>query len=346
MSKILVTGGCGFIGSHTAVDLLENNYNVLSIDTFYNSFEDVPNRIEKITQRKFNNENIDLRDLSALRKVFNENPDINGVIHFAALKSVGESMQFPVKYYDYNVGGMINLLKCVVEFEVPYFIFSSSCTVYGQPETIPVTEATPMGLAQSNYGHTKQICEMMLAQACVQSPTLNAICLRYFNPAGAHPSGSLGELSKLPASNLVPVITETAIGKRTSMMVHGDDYPTRDGSCIRDYIHICDLARAHTQALEYLAEGVQQENPEIINLGIGEGVTVLEAIKAFESVSGEPLDYTIGPRRSGDVAAIYTNYVKAKERLGWQPKYDIEDIMSTAWTWEKNLAAESSIAGQ
>jgi UDP-glucose 4-epimerase len=346
MPKILVTGGCGYIGSHTAVDLLDGGYDVISIDTFYNSFENTPKRIEKITQKKFYNERVDIRDLQSLKDLFRSNPEINGIIHFAALKSVGESMEKPIKYYDYNVGGMINLLKCVLDFEIPYFIFSSSCTVYGQPKKIPVTEETPMGLPQSIYGHTKQICEQMLEQACRQRPELNALSLRYFNPAGAHPSGLLGELSKLPASNLVPVITETAIGKRGSMMVHGNEYPTRDGSCIRDYIHICDLARAHTQGLEFLAEGIQEKNPEIINLGIGEGVTVLEAIKAFESVSEQPLNYTIGPKRPGDVAAIYTNYEKARDMLGWEPKFNIRDIMATAWKWEKNLAAESSIAGE
>lgn len=334
MSKILVTGGTGYIGSHTVVDLIEAGFDVISVDNYVNSDAKPLESIKQITERDVYNYVVDLCDEKALEDVFKQNPDIVGIIHFAALKSVGDSVADPVLYFRNNVVGLINLVECTLKYNIENFIFSSSCTVYGNTAELPVTESTPEQEAESPYGRTKQIGEKILKDAFRNSST-KCIALRYFNPAGAHTSNKLGESPVNKALNLVPVITETAIGKRDHMTVFGKDYDTRDGSCIRDYIHVMDLADAHTKSISYLLDNKQSENFDTYNLGIGEGVSVLEAINAFEKISGEKLNYSLGDRRAGDVIAIYADYTKAKTNLGWVPKYGIEDIMDTAWNWEK-----------
>lgn len=336
MAKILVTGGCGYIGSHTIVDLVENGFDVVSIDDNSRSSAYPLAGVEQITGRRVKNYKVDLKNFDETQAVFQENPDIRGVIHFAAYKAVGESVEQPLMYYENNLFGLINLLKCVEEFSVPYFVFSSSCTVYGNPDSIPVTESSPVKKAESPYGATKQMGEEILANFAENGKT-KIILLRYFNPVGAHPSGLIGELPLGKPQNLVPVITQTAIGKLPKVTVFGSDYPTRDGSCIRDYVHVCDIAHAHTLGLQYLISGNNKTNCDVFNLGTGNGVTVLEAIKAFEAVSGVKLNYEIGPRRAGDVVAIYANNDLARSALHWDIKYDLTEMMRTAWIWEKKV---------
>lgn len=337
MSKILVTGGSGFIGSHTIVDLVENGFDVVSIDNFSRSTPYAIAGIEKITGKKIKNYNVDLKNFDETRAVFQENPDITGVIHFAAYKAVGESVAEPLMYYENNIFGLVNLLKCVQEFSVPDFVFSSSCTVYGNPDSIPVTEDFPIKKAESPYGATKQMSEEILQDFLKANKNTSVILLRYFNPVGAHPTALIGELPVGKPQNLVPAITQTAIGKLPKMTVYGDDYPTRDGSCVRDYIHVCDIASAHTLAVRYLEEKKNKSGCVVFNLGTGDGVTVLEAIKMFEKVSGVSLNYEIGPRRAGDVIAIYANNDFAVRELGWKLRYSLEDMMRTAWAWEKKI---------
>lgn len=334
MKKILVTGGCGYIGSHTIVDLLDHGYEVLSVDSLVNSDETVLNGIFNITGKKVINYKVDLCNINDTEQIFKDHPDIEGIIHFAALKAVGESVDQPIRYFRNNLNSLINILDCCRKYKVNHFIFSSSCTVYGNAEELPVTEQTPEKPAESPYGRTKQIGEKLIIDS-IKNTEIQAISLRYFNPAGAHPSAKIGEAPSNPAQSLVPIITETAIGKRGSMSVHGSDYDTRDGSCIRDYIHVMDLANAHTKALSYLFEGKNKKQYDIMNLGIGQGVSVIEAIDAFEKASGQVLNYTLGPRRNGDVVAIYADYSYAKNQLAWIPKHGIDDIMSSAWAWEK-----------
>jgi len=276
-----------------------------------------------------------LCDFTATRSIFEAHTDIVGIIHFAALKSVGDSVTQPLWYFENNLNSLLNILKCAKEFEVGNVIFSSSCSVYGNADELPVTEATPRKEAESPYARTKQIGEDIIEDFSKNNPNIRTIALRYFNPCGAHESGRIGESPINKASNLVPVITETAIGNRDAMTVFGDDYDTRDGSCVRDYIHVMDLANAHTKSFEYLDAGKNESNYEIFNVGIGEGATVLEVINAFEKVAGMKLPYKIGPRRAGDVVAIYSEITKSSTKLGWTPKRGIEDIMRTAWTWEK-----------
>jgi UDP-glucose 4-epimerase len=339
MNKVLVTGGCGYIGSHTIVDLINNGFDVISVDNHLNSDPSVLEGIEMITKKKVKNYAIDLCDLEETRHVFKANPDIKGIIHFAALKAVGESVEKPLLYYQNNLGSMLNVLACMEEFGVKNFIFSSSCSVYGNAKELPVTENTPLLAAESPYARTKQIGEDMLKDFALVHPFVNIIALRYFNPAGAHESAIIGESPLNTASNLVPVITETAMGKRSETVIFGDDYPTRDGSCIRDYVHVMDLANAHTKSLEYVINGKNMANYELFNLGIGEGVSVLEAVKAFEKANNLTFKYRIGPRRPGDVVAVYANNASAKNKLGWTPQRSIEDIMRTAWDWEKQRSS-------
>lgn len=335
MKKILVTGGCGYIGAHTVVDLLQNGYEVISIDNNSRSNPDIVKGIQRITGVSIKNYAIDLCDTAATRAVFEAHPDIAGVIHFAAFKAVGESVEFPMRYYENNLVSLVNILNAVRDYNVGQFVFSSSCTVYGNPapEAIPVTEASPLLPAESPYGATKQMGEIIVRDF-VKAASVNAILLRYFNPVGAHPSNEIGELPIGRPANLVPAITQTAIGKLPMMLVHGHDYPTRDGSCVRDYIHVSDIAHAHTLALDYLLAGKSTQNPAIFNLGTGDGFTVLEVIQAFEKVSGQKLNYQLGPRRAGDVIAIYANNEKARTELGWTPQYSLDDMMDTAWKWE------------
>lgn len=339
MSKVLVTGGTGYIGSHTLIDLINNGFEVISIDNLTNSNDNVLDGVEKITGVRVKNYRIDLVSLAQLLQVFRENPDIEGIIHFAAYKLVGESVNKPLSYFRNNLIGLINLLTCMETFEVTNLIFSSSCSVYGNAEDLPVTESTPFQEAESPYARTKQMGEQIIRDFAKVQPDHNTVLLRYFNPAGAHESAIIGEAPSNPATSLVPVITETAIGKRESMTVFGTDYDTRDGSCIRDYIHVMDLANAHTKALQFLLADKNETNCEIFNLGIGEGVSVLEAIQAFEKVSGKKLNYELGPRRPGDVIAIYANKERSEKKLGWIPSRNIDTIMSSAWAWEKKRSA-------
>jgi UDP-glucose 4-epimerase len=343
MAKILVTGGCGYIGSHTIVDLLANGFDVISIDNFSRSSNYAVAAIEKITGKRIKNYEVDLKNFDDTLAVFQENPDIAGIIHFAAYKAVGESVEEPLFYYENNIGSLVNILKCVQEFDIPHFVFSSSCTVYGNPDGSPVTEISEVKKAESPYGATKQMGEEIL-QNISAAGGANVILLRYFNPVGAHPSALIGELPIGRPQNLVPAITQTAIGKLPTMMVYGNDYPTRDGSCIRDYIHVCDIASAHTLALQYLLADKNADASEVFNLGTGNGISVLEAIQTFEAVSGTKLNYEIGPRRAGDIVAIYANNEKAITKLGWKINYTIEDMMRTAWAWEKEVELKESIA--
>ena len=342
MVKILVTGGCGYIGSHTLVDLIENGYDVVSVDNNSRSHASMLERVEKITGQKIKNYKVDLCNFDDTFAIFQENTDIQGVIHFAAHKAVGESVEQPLMYFENNLYSLINLLKCVQDFEVPWFVFSSSCTVYGMPDSSPVTEATPPKPAESPYGYTKQMGEQIVNEFAKSSST-KCILLRYFNPVGAHPSAIIGEMPVGKPQNLFPAITQTAIGKLPGMIVYGDDYPTRDGSCVRDFIHVCDIAHAHTLALDYVAEGKNKSSCEVFNLGSGNGVTVLEAIKAFERVNNIKLNYSIGPRRPGDVISIYASNDLAKKALGWEPKYTLDDMVATAWKWEQRLKADEKV---
>ncbi len=335
MPKILVTGGCGYIGSHTIVDLLDHGFEVVSADNLSNADESALDGIKAITGRRVPNYVADLCDLDTTLHIFEDHPDIAGVIHFAALKLVGESVEQPIRYFRNNLNSLINVLDAMCRHRVRHFIFSSSCSVYGNAAELPVTESTPLQEAESPYARTKQMGEQIVQDVLKASPGLQAVLLRYFNPAGAHPSALIGEAPTNPATNLVPVITETAIGLRSEMTVFGNDYPTRDGSCIRDYIHIMDLANAHTRALQYLLDGRNAQPCEIFNLGIGHGVTVLEAIHAFERVSGQALAWHIGARRPGDVVAVYADNARARQLLGWTPARNIDDIMRTAWAWEQ-----------
>ncbi len=342
MAKILVTGGCGYIGSHTIVDLINNGYEVICVDNNVRSSPSILKGVERITGISVKNYKVDLCNFDETFAIFQENEDIKGIIHFAAYKAVGESVEKPLLYYENNMVSLVNLLRCVQEFNTPWFVFSSSCTVYGNPDEQVVTEETPQKPAESPYGATKQMGERILSDFQAVSDT-KAILLRYFNPVGAHPSNQIGELPVGTPQNLVPVITQTAIGKLPVMHVFGHDYPTRDGSCVRDYVHVCDIAHAHTLAINYLRDEKNKKPLEVFNLGTGNGVTVLEAIAAFEKVSGEKLNYEVAPRRPGDVVAIYANNDKAKEELGWSPEYNLEQMMSTAWKWEQKLKRDEQM---
>ena len=335
MKKILVTGGAGYIGSHTIVDLIQNGFEVVSVDNFSNSEPAAIAQIEHITGVKVHNYNVDLCDPNSTRSIFEAHPDFAGVIHFAAHKAVGESVEKPLMYYKNNIDSLINVLQCVNDFKVPHFIFSSSCSVYGNSKELPVTENTPFGIAESPYGFTKQFGEKIIGDYLNATSTFKAIALRYFNPAGAHPSNFMGESAKVRAYNLVPVITEVVTGKRKELIVYGDDYATRDGSCVRDYIHVCDVAHAHTLALKLAMKNDNIPRYEVFNLGVGAGVSVFEVVAAFKEANKFDVAYTVGPRRAGDVGAIYCQIDKAKNVLGWSPKFSMRDIMHTAYEWEK-----------
>ena len=336
MNKILVTGGCGFIGSHTIVDLIQHGFDVISADNNSSSNAKILDGVERITGKKIKNYLVDLCVFDDTHAVFQENPDILGIIHFAAFKSVNESVEHPLRYFDNNINSLINILRCCEEFSIPNFVFSSSCTVYGNPDESPVTEETPTKLAESPYGYTKQMGEQIVQQT-VNSNKIQSILLRYFNPVGAHTSIEIGELPIGKPANLVPAITQTAIGKLPQMQVFGNDYPTRDGSCVRDYIHVSDIAHAHTLALNYLIAQKNTRNCEVFNLGTGNGYTVLEVINTFEKVSETKLNYQISARRAGDIVGIFANNEKAKQLLGWVPQFNLEDMMRTAWQWELKL---------
>lgn len=338
--KILVTGGAGYIGSHTVVELIEAGYEPVIIDNFSNSEESALDGIAAVVGRSVPCHRIDCTDAAALRGVFEQEQNIAGVIHFAAYKAVGESVEQPLKYYHNNVGSLVALLQVMGEFSVTNLVFSSSCTVYGIPESLPVTEQTPVQKANSPYGNTKKICEEVLTDLANSGSSIRSIALRYFNPIGAHPSAKIGELPLGVPSNLVPFITQTAAGIREQLTVFGNDYDTPDGTNIRDYVHVVDLAKAHVVAVERMLGG-KVEAIEFFNVGTGQGNTVLEAVQAFERATGEKLNYKIGPRRAGDVPKIYADVTKATEVLGFKTTSTLDEAMKSAWDWQLSLQDKS-----
>ncbi|WP_111685167.1 UDP-glucose 4-epimerase GalE [Winogradskyella tangerina] len=335
--KILVTGGLGFIGSHTVVELQNEGFEVVIIDDLSNSTVEVLDGITAITGEKPLFEQLDLKDRTKVEDFFNRHKDVAGVIHFAASKAVGESVQKPLMYYENNLSTLVYVLKEILKLEHQNFIFSSSCTVYGQADDLPITESAPVKPAESPYGNTKQIGEEIIRDSCKVNADLKTIALRYFNPIGSHPSAEIGELPKGVPQNLVPFITQTAIGMREQLSVFGGDYPTEDGTCIRDYIHVVDLAKAHVVALQRLLQNKNETNFEIFNLGTGKGSSVLEAIKSFERVSGKSLNYKIVGRREGDIVAAYADTNKANDVLGWRTELSLDDAMASAWKWEQKI---------
>ncbi len=336
MKKILVTGGLGYIGSHTVVELQNSGYQVVIIDNLSNSSLDVLEGITNISKIPPTFERLDLRFKADVSDFFKRNQDIEGVIHFAASKAVGESVEKPLLYYENNLSTLIYLLQECNSYGIENFIFSSSCTVYGEPDSLPITEDAPVKPATSPYGNTKQISEEILKDTCSIS-SLKAIALRYFNPIGAHKTLEIGELPAGVPQNLVPFITQTAAGLRKELSVFGDDYPTEDGSCIRDYIHVVDLAKAHVIALQRLLSVKNQSNFEVFNLGTGRGSSVLEVVNSFEKTTGEKLNYKIVDRRPGDVISVYADTKRANEVLGWKAEKTMEDALESAWKWEKKI---------
>ncbi|UII77038.1 UDP-glucose 4-epimerase GalE [Flagellimonas sp. HMM57] len=335
--KILVTGGLGFIGSHTVVELQKKGFEVVIIDNLSNADEKVLDGIEAITGKKPIFEKMDLREKPKVEAFFAKHNDIDGIIHFAASKAVGESVEKPLLYYENNLGVLVYILQELVKKERASFIFSSSCTVYGQADTMPITESAPVKPAESPYGNTKQVGEEIISDTCKVNPQLNAIALRYFNPTGAHPSVEIGELPIGVPQNLIPFITQTGIGLREQLSVFGDDYPTEDGTCVRDYIHVVDLAKAHVEALQRLLDQKNDSNYEVFNLGTGKGSSVLEVIQSFERVSGKKLNYKIVDRRPGDVIQAYADTKKANEVLGWKATSSLDDSLKSAWDWEQKI---------
>jgi len=337
MSKILVTGGTGYIGSHTVVELHNAGYEVVIVDNLSNSNIKILTQLHAITGKWFDFQEIDLQDENALKEFAAAQEDVTGIIHFAASKAVGESVEKPLKYYKNNFFGLINLLT---SFNRKIdFVFSSSCTVYGQPDSLPVTEAAPVKKAESPYGNTKQVAEEILVETAAVTPELNVIALRYFNPVGAHETALIGELPNGVPANLVPFITQSAIGKRGPITVYGNDYDTPDGSAIRDYIHVVDLAKAHVAAIKKMEKNEGKSNYDVFNIGTGKGSSVLEIISAFENVNGEKLNYNLGPRRAGDIVQIYGDVTKSNEELGWKASLDVNEMMRSAWEWEKYIKA-------
>ena len=335
--KILVTGGLGFIGSHTVVELQKEGFDVVIIDDCSNASERVLDGIVAITGQLPLFEKLDLKAREKVEDFFTRHNDIEGVIHFAASKAVGESVKKPLLYYENNIGTLVYILKELSKKEKASFIFSSSCTVYGQADEMPITEDAPVKPAESPYGNTKQIGEEVISDTCKVNKNLNAISLRYFNPMGAHPSTEIGELPIGVPQNLVPFITQTAAGLREQLSVFGDDYPTEDGTCIRDYIHVVDLAKAHVVALQRLLQGRNDANYEVFNLGTGKGSSVMEVIQSFERVSGKKLNYKIVDRRPGDITEAYADTTKANNVLGWKARSTLDEAMKSAWDWEQKI---------
>jgi UDP-glucose 4-epimerase len=334
----MVTGGTGYIGSHTIIELVKKGgFDVVSVDNCARSTPETIDRIENITGKRVKNYFVDICDKEKFFQLFQEENDITGIIHFAALKSVPESVEKPLEYYRNNLQSLENVLEACEKFSIPNFIFSSSCSIYGEVEKLPVSEETPVGAPFCPYAHTKQIGEEMIRFFADIHPELSFVVLRYFNPVGADMTGLNGELSPDKSNNLMPIITRVGIGKMQKITVFGTDYNTRDGSCIRDYIHVTDIADAHIKALEFLLEGRNKSNLEVFNLGSGTGVTVLEMIHAFEKMTGVKLNYVLGERRPGDVPAIYSNSSKAEKELGWACKYSLGDMIISAWQWENYL---------
>lgn len=340
--KIVVTGGLGYIGSHTVVELQNEGFEVVIIDNLSNSSVDVLDGIVGITGKRPIFEEFDLRDKTKVQDFFARHSDVDGVIHFAASKAVGESVEKPLLYYENNLGVLVYILQELEKKKGASFIFSSSCTVYGQADQLPITEAAPVKPAESPYGNTKQVGEEIIRDTCKVTPGLKAIALRYFNPIGAHPSVKIGELPLGVPQNLVPFITQTGIGKREQLSVFGDDYPTEDGTCIRDYIHVVDLAKAHVKALQRLLQNENSSNYEVFNLGTGKGSSVLEVIHSFERVSEKKLNYKIVPRREGDVIQAYADTQKANEVLGWKSKSTLDESLKSAWDWEQKVKSRTA----
>jgi UDP-glucose 4-epimerase len=335
--KILVTGGTGFIGSHTVVELIQGGYEAIIVDNLLNSRIEALDGIEEITGKRPVFENFDLCDLEKLRACCLKYPEIEAIIHFAALKAVGESVEKPLEYYGNNLISMINILRVMQEFKISSVVFSSSCTVYGQPDKLPVTESSPVKPANSPYGNTKQISEEIIRDTISAIPGLRAIALRYFNPIGAHPSALIGELPVGAPLNLVPYITQTVIGVRDELRVFGNDYDTPDGTGIRDYIYVVDLAKAHVVAIGRLLAGKNKQPFEVFNLGTGKGMSVLEVIHAFEKATGQKVNYKIHPRRPGDISTVYADTSLANNELGWKARASIEETLLSAWNWEKYI---------
>tara|TARA_B100000787_G_scaffold164257_1_gene146770 strand:+ start:31644 stop:32651 length:1008 start_codon:yes stop_codon:yes gene_type:complete len=333
MKKILVTGGLGFIGSHTVVELQQSGYEVVIIDNLYNSKIEVLDSIISITGIKPTYFNIDLRDKISVEDFFNNNK-VDGIIHFAASKAVGESVNNPLLYYENNISTLVYLLLEIKKHQLSNFIFSSSCTVYGQADELPITENAPIKPAESPYGNTKQIGEEIIRESC-KANKLKAIALRYFNPIGAHETAIIGELPLGVPQNLIPFVTQTAAGIRKELSVFGDDYPTNDGTAVRDYIHVVDLAKAHIAALERLMEGKNKKEFEVFNVGTGKGSSVLEVIKAFEKISNTKLNYNIVGRREGDITSAYADTTLAKVELGWETEKTLEESLLAAWNWQQ-----------
>jgi UDP-glucose 4-epimerase len=333
--KILVTGGAGYIGSHTAVELARAGYEPVILDNFSNSERFIVAKIRKITGRDVSLHVGDCANPADVAKVFKKEGHFHGIIHFAALKAVGESVARPLLYYRNNLGSMLTILEVVEKYQVPHFVFSSSCTVYGEPDKLPVRESAPFKEAASPYGETKKIGERMLESFLKSGVPLKAISLRYFNPIGAHPSALIGELPLGVPNNLVPFVTQTAAGIRKVLRVFGDDYATPDGTCIRDYIHVVDLAQAHVRALTYLAKKKGRTFYDAMNIGTGCGHSVLKILKTFEKVTGVKVPYKIAPRRPGDVEKIYASADKAKKEMGWSAKLSLEEALRSSWAWQK-----------
>ncbi|MBR5037810.1 MAG: UDP-glucose 4-epimerase GalE [Prevotella sp.] len=336
---ILVTGGTGFIGSHTTVELQQAGYRVVIVDNLSNSKAEVIDGIEKITGIRPAFEQVDCCDLSALKNVFRKYSDIKGIIHFAASKAVGESVEKPLLYYRNNITSLLNLLELMPEFGVKGIIFSSSCTVYGQPskENLPVTEQAPIQKALSPYGNTKQINEEIIQDYIHSGADIKAVILRYFNPIGAHPSALIGELPNGVPMNLIPFVTQTAIGIREQLKVFGNDYDTPDGTCIRDYIYVVDLAKAHVKAMERVLDNPDTDPVEVFNVGTGTGLSTLEVVEGFEKATGVKLNWTYAPRREGDIEKVWGNVEKANKVLGWKAEANIEDVLRSAWKWQLKL---------
>jgi len=336
-AKILVTGGTGYIGSHTVVELQQSGYDVVVVDDLSNSSIEVLDNIEKITGIKPAFEQLNLSDAAKTDEFFGKNTDIAAIIHFAASKAVGESVQIPLHYYRNNLVSLMNILDCQLKYNIPNIVFSSSCTVYGQPDKLPVTETTPRKDAESPYGNTKRVNEDILNDSIKAYPQLKGIALRYFNPIGAHPSALIGELPLGVPQNLVPFITQAAAGLRDELKVFGDDYDTVDGSAVRDYINVVDLAKAHVVAIERLLQGKNKSGYEIFNLGTGNGYSVLEIVKGFEKSTGVKLNYKIVARRAGDIEKIWADTTYANEELGWKAETGLEETLLSAWNWEKRV---------
>ena len=336
-SRILVTGGTGYIGSHTVVELQNAGFDVVVVDDLSNSSIEVLESIEMINGIKPKFEQFNLADKNKTNNFFSSNTDIAAIIHFAASKAVGESVQIPLHYYRNNLVSLINILECQIKYNIPNIVFSSSCTVYGQPDVLPVTEETPRKDAESPYGNTKRVNEDILKDTIKANPQLKGIALRYFNPIGAHPTALIGELPLGVPQNLVPFITQAAAGLRDELKVFGDDYNTPDGSAIRDYINVVDLAKAHVVAIERLLNSKNKSNYEVFNLGTGNGLSVLEIVKGFEKATGIKLNYKIVDRRAGDIEKIWADTTFANEELGWKAEKGLEETLLSAWNWEKNV---------